>query len=109
MSTVAERVAAGAAYLDEHEPGWVDRIDLEQLSLSSCWHCVLGQLHGSFLSAPIIRAMEGCKHGSQEWNERQAVVRSLGFATKNHRDYPALTVEWRRLIDARRAQAGAAS
>lgn len=48
MSTVAERVAAGAAFLDEHDPDWwradVERaIDLGTLDLSDSASCVLGQ------------------------------------------------------------------
>jgi len=44
MSTVAERVARGAALLDEKVPGWAGRISLGELDLSSCTFCVLGQL-----------------------------------------------------------------
>jgi hypothetical protein len=43
-ATMTERVAAGAAWLDEHHPGWVDRIDLNVLDLESPCFCVLGQL-----------------------------------------------------------------
>ena len=44
MSTEAERVAAGAAYLNEREPGWLQRIDLDRLDLKAPCRCVLGQL-----------------------------------------------------------------
>jgi hypothetical protein len=48
MSTIAERVAAGAAFLDEHDPDWwradVERaIDLDSLDLYDMASCVLGQ------------------------------------------------------------------
>ena len=48
MTTIAERVAAGAAFLDEHDPGWwradVDRaIDLRVFEMAEPEHCVLGQ------------------------------------------------------------------
>jgi hypothetical protein len=48
MSGITERVALGAAFLDEHDPDWwkadVDRaIDLDKLSLASSEMCVLGQ------------------------------------------------------------------
>jgi hypothetical protein len=48
MRTIAERVAAGAAFLDEHDPGWwradVERaIDLDTFDLAEPEHCVLGQ------------------------------------------------------------------
>lgn len=47
-SDIAERVEAGAAFLDERHPGWVDDIDTEKLDLIDCRVCVLGQLFGSF-------------------------------------------------------------
>lgn len=37
-------VAAGAEWLDEHEPGWEGRIDLAKLDLSDSCRCVLGQV-----------------------------------------------------------------
>ena len=48
MTTIAERVAAGAAFLDEHDPEWwregVERaIDLDTLELARMDNCVLGQ------------------------------------------------------------------
>ena len=48
MSTIAERVAAGAAFLDEHDPEWwradVERaINLDKLDLASGDSCILGQ------------------------------------------------------------------
>jgi hypothetical protein len=48
MSTITERVAAGAAFLDEHDPEWWradvgNAIDLDTLSLESTQRCILGQ------------------------------------------------------------------
>lgn len=45
MISVAERVAHGAAWLDERYPGWVDAIDLGKLNVASCHACVLGQVY----------------------------------------------------------------
>lgn len=45
MSGIAERVAAGAALLDERQPGWWQRINLDSLDLGSCVGCILGQLY----------------------------------------------------------------
>lgn len=42
--TITERVAKGAAFLDEHFTGWWERIDLNTLNIDSCDNCVLGQL-----------------------------------------------------------------
>ena len=48
--TYAERVARGAALLDDRRPGWwrEDRhrsIDLDELDIDDCTACVLGQLY----------------------------------------------------------------
>lgn len=48
MTSITERVAAGAAFLDEHDPEWwradVERaIDLDSLRLSHPASCILGQ------------------------------------------------------------------
>lgn len=47
-SAARQRVARGAASLDELDPGWAERIDVWSLDLASGNACVLGQLHGSF-------------------------------------------------------------
>lgn len=39
-----DRVAAGAAWLDEKYPGWEDKIDLGLLNIARADTCVLGQL-----------------------------------------------------------------
>lgn len=44
MPDYTENVARGIALLDEKQPGWFNRIDLEELNLGSCFKCVLGQL-----------------------------------------------------------------
>jgi hypothetical protein len=44
MSAVAERVARGAALLDEKMPGWIERVNVEWLDIASCYFCVLGQV-----------------------------------------------------------------
>jgi hypothetical protein len=42
------RVAEGARYLDDEDPGWYQRVDPETLELSDGRCCVLGQLHGEY-------------------------------------------------------------
>lgn len=48
LSGAIKRVNRGAAYLDEVDPAWHERIDPETLELRSGESCVLGQLHGEF-------------------------------------------------------------
>lgn len=43
-----ERVARGAAQLDETRPGWFRDVDLETLAVDDTESCVLTQLYGSF-------------------------------------------------------------
>jgi hypothetical protein len=93
---VAGRVAAGAARLDKHEPGWADRIDLDQLDLSSDCRCVLGQLHGDYGDGLAALCIEFGTGASRE----------LGFnyAVGDPDDLTAeLTAAWRELISRRRA------
>jgi hypothetical protein len=44
--SAADRVALGAALLDQQSPDWWRRVDLGELATDSCSHCVLGQLYG---------------------------------------------------------------
>jgi hypothetical protein len=48
MTGIAERVARGAALLDEKEPGWDKRIDLGKLMMWDGCRCILGQVYGSY-------------------------------------------------------------
>ena len=42
-------VDAGVALLDERLPGWHKEIDADNLNLSDCNECVLGQLFGNYV------------------------------------------------------------
>jgi hypothetical protein len=46
--SMQERVAAGAARLDDRMPGWASRIDVANLRMAICAQCILGQLFGDF-------------------------------------------------------------
>lgn len=95
MSTVAERVAAGATVLDEHAPDWVDRISLADLNIGSCRRCVLGQVFGHYFTGLDKLGLRGV-----------ALAVEHGFSTPR-RQAGELTAEWYRLVEARRAQARA--
>lgn len=51
MISIAERVAAGAAWLDEHYPTWWEKIEISTLNVASCHHCVLGQVYTGCIPA----------------------------------------------------------
>jgi hypothetical protein len=84
------RVARGAALLDPEEPGWFNRIDTDQLWMSRCDTCILGQLYGDYTVG--LRAL-GLTH-------RQAIDR--GFMMGEGVNYLQLTNEWRRVVEDRK-------
>ena len=115
--TVAERVAAGVAWLDQQDPGWwrtdaqgrgdanesweSGPINLEELSMHHPCYCVLGQRWGTFYSAPLtlgdaVARGFHCQLGDYDPNARPEEV-----------EYDALTAEWARVIEERRAAVGA--
>jgi hypothetical protein len=111
MSTIAERVAAGAAFLDEHDPDWwradVERaIDLGTLAMWRGDCCVLGQ------RCPIetmdTRYIAYARQLSGFRDDNSALLRwaqGLGFyaAEAKHGSWDLLTAEWKRVITGRRA------
>lgn len=100
------RVRRGAAYLDEVDPGWYQRIDAATLSLSSGRHCVLGQLHGEF------RLGLGRSHIVSLSSAPRASLSPVAYgfkcvgdvsAAEQARDYELLTAAWRLVIGERQA------
>jgi hypothetical protein len=48
MNVIEERVARGAALLDEYVPAWFNKVDLDRLDIGNCTNCILGQVFGSY-------------------------------------------------------------
>jgi hypothetical protein len=112
-ATITQRVAAGAALLDEKLPGWDKDIDLGRLDLGSPCRCILGQLHydadrparsfdaglGSLGLFPHTTAVKLGFNASlpQPYAEDAEDVEDPEDA-----EFAALTGEWRRLILGRR-------
>jgi hypothetical protein len=128
VSTIAERVAAGAKFLDEHDPGWwradVERaIDLDTLDLHNGDMCVLGQrcpLETTRDCPFYVRAVQltgiGPDYEDLDFDDQEGIEADidqwaipLGFqaggatGTERAADYRALTAEWKRVITGRRA------
>jgi hypothetical protein len=123
MITIAERVAKGAQFLDEHDPDWwkpgVERaIDLEALDLGHGGMCILGQ------RCPLEDAEGAHDCGQAPYHARAAAISGLleedaidawaadlGFQAaaatwgRSDGEYDTLTAEWRRFITERRAAA----
>jgi hypothetical protein len=54
MATINERVAYGAAVLDQKSPGWESQIDLSKLDLNDSCRCVLGQIYGHYFDGLMV-------------------------------------------------------
>jgi hypothetical protein len=129
MTTIAERVAKGAQFLDQHDPEWwradVDRaIDLNRLHLSSAQRCILGQRcpletlnavgESPYLSMAMRLSGQERRYLIADWaSERGFEVSGdlLDLSSDDDTDeatdeeYAALTAEWRRVITERRTAA----
>jgi len=125
MTSIAERVAKGAQFLDEWDPEWwredVERaIDLDKLRLESLDSCVLGQrcplsVLADYLGMPerdlesydrldAYRAYGGFLSGIDNYLEVGDWARGLGFnAHHGFAEWDSLTAEWKRVITERRS------
>nr|MDT0658055.1 hypothetical protein [Micromonospora sp. DSM 115978] len=88
--TISARVKAGAAWLDQHRPGWLDRIDLITLDIGDPECCVIGQLDDDWtgLSDPEFAAACGLLvPGSWSWPDIKARA-----------EYERLTEGWKAYV-----------
>jgi len=53
------RVKRGAALLDQHYPGWAEKINQKTLDMISSCRCILGQLYGDFWTGKAHLFSEG--------------------------------------------------
>lgn len=124
MADVTERVAAGAAWLDENDPDWwrpdVDRaIDLAMLDLAHSGRCVLGQRCPVETLADFLGAEPDDDEGERYYaylsslgvDEGWAVARGFceaapaAVTAAGRGRWRLLTDEWKRVISERRAGA----
>jgi hypothetical protein len=102
-----QRVASGITWLDENRPGWLDRIDLDRLDLSSPCRCILGQewLDESPEADPNF-AFEEAFEAWNSWNDDPAWDVELGFELyrPSDEDYVELTAVWKSEILRLRAE-----
>jgi hypothetical protein len=91
MTTIAARVAIGAALLDEELPAWPERVRPERLNMADCFLCILGQIYGEYVAGLEALGILGVTPGTD-----------AGF---HDEDPVALRDEWRRVIEARQGGA----
>jgi hypothetical protein len=102
-ATIAERVEKGAAWLDEHRPGWVDRIDLETLDLGDPCRCVLGQQFEPQSDSDQCGFEVGMRLLTTPGNDPVIPLVEQGFYATSDDNYADLTAAWRELIERRRS------
>lgn len=113
-ATIAERVAAGAAFLDVNDPEWwradVERaIDLAVLAMSSGERCILGQRCPLSAVPAITRytafasKLSGIPAGS--WASLDDWAADVGFNVPDDLEitWDGLAAEWARVIRERRS------
>ncbi|HEV2376203.1 MAG TPA: hypothetical protein VGS19_29040 [Streptosporangiaceae bacterium] len=101
-ATIAERVAAGAAFLDTRDSGWWQRIDLEHLDLGDGCRCILGQLLDDYISVEYVHF----RHARHAYGLGYPETTDLGFdADPDGPDdeFEQLTAAWAALIASRRS------
>lgn len=101
-----QRVAKGAALLDECRPGWEKEVDTSILDLSSGYLCILGQVYGAWdvgigdLEARGVervwdtQALYGFNHGAT-YEGAQDYARAVD------KEYYWLKRRWTELIESR--------
>lgn len=104
------RVLKGVLYLDEHYPGWANRINLRTFDLSQSENCVVGQLMGSYAVNNVAKCF-GVENLPTDTVERRLAVWKVGAAYGTLIDdnnllntdttYTALEEDWRKAIKAR--------
>ena len=95
---VQTRVAAGVAFLDERVPGWLDKVNVDDLQIWSGTQCVLGQIYGEYtLGVAWLRldTKGAAELGFQAWSHETDFV---SFMLDTAQQYAALNREWRRVL-----------
>jgi hypothetical protein len=91
-------------FLDEHEPGWVDEIDVAQLDLNSCDVCVLGQLFGQYGKAVTTLGFSLDDETRLGFNVTYDMLARAADGDESPKDvaFAELTAAWREEIARRR-------
>lgn len=99
-----ERVAKGAALLDERLPGWWNKVDTKNLDTGDLDHCVLGQLYGDYVRGilSLLGLVAPDRPSGLGFDMKTNLVQPPNM-TLWRREAEALNQEWVKAIEARRA------
>jgi len=90
------RAGRGAEWLDKHEPGWHERVDLQLFDMRVCAWCIVGQVMGSYTQG--LWDLGLTSEDAPDYGFDQAAgVDPIAIAA----DYAALREAWTTLILAR--------
>jgi hypothetical protein len=99
-----DRVERGAALLDRARPGWEREISLDDLAMSRCDHCILGQLYGQYWTGvQAVRPLVFGESRSAMWKTEHGFTLPLSDGS-----FGWLADAWRALIRRRLAAASGA-
>lgn len=99
-NTISERVARGARLMDEREPGWFKRVDVDRLDMLSPRDDVLGQTWDG--PVPSWSSPSSTHYDALFPDPVNEVASGYGFDGKSRRELTLLGEEWKRVILARR-------
>lgn len=114
--TLQEKAAATAALLDECEPAWAERIDLESLRMSDPYSCLIGQLKGDYFTAdlrplgyrpPLFFRRRRDPERRRQWGVKAGLNVPPSFVSSAH--YAELRAVWSQLVRERTGAQAAGS
>jgi hypothetical protein len=85
-----ERVARGVAFLDEHAPGWRDKVEINDLRMQDSCRCVLGQVFNDEDGGES----RGYYWASDKWLLAGGQAARLGFDAGYGMPFEALQAAW---------------
>lgn len=96
--TIPERVQAGAALLDKHRPGWLDRADVITLDVEDPECCPLGQEFGDYNAGLCALKLTGDEPEAYGFYVTSVAARKLRPIGEVKAEYAALTEAWKTYV-----------
>jgi hypothetical protein len=103
---VSKEVRRGAALLDEERPNWFEEIDLDELKMANCNHCILGQIYGEYDAGIEVLSGEGIEeiYGPDQGFDREYHL--ISTKTERFQSYESLQAQWTAVINHRLNEGG---